>query len=40
MKYDIFEKGNEGALEFDLDDDEEAMISDFCLTHLDEAMNN
>ncbi len=40
IKYDIFEKGNEGALEFDLEEDEEAMITDFCLKHLDEAMNN
>jgi hypothetical protein len=40
IKYDIFEKGNEGALEFDLEEDEEAMITDFCLKHSDEAMNN
>ncbi|MDQ7865062.1 DUF6509 family protein [Peribacillus frigoritolerans] len=33
-------KGNEGALEFDLEEDEEAMITDFCLKHLDEVMNN
>ncbi|MCK1992419.1 pullulanase [Peribacillus muralis] len=40
IKYDIFEKGTEGALDFELEEDEEAMITDFCLTHLDEAMNN
>ncbi|MGE6378121.1 DUF6509 family protein [Peribacillus muralis] len=40
IKYDIFEKGNEDALEFELEDDEEALITDFCLKHSNEAMNN
>ncbi|GAB6259755.1 hypothetical protein PSKAS_52790 [Peribacillus sp. N1] len=39
IKYDIFEKGKEGALEFDLEEDEEAIITDLCLKQLDEAMN-
>lgn len=40
VKYDILEKGSDQLLDFELEDEEVAMITAFCLEHLDEATVN
>ncbi|MFJ7638532.1 DUF6509 family protein [Peribacillus sp. NPDC097264] len=40
VKYDILEKGSDQLFDFELEDEEVAMITAFCLEHLDEATVN
>lgn len=40
VKYDILEKGSDQLFDFELEDEEVAVITAFCLEHLDEATVN
>ncbi|MFS0863159.1 DUF6509 family protein [Fredinandcohnia sp. 179-A 10B2 NHS] len=37
--YSFLEKGNNKVLDFELEEDEEAMVHEFCKDHLDESEN-
>lgn len=38
VKYEVFEKGEEKYLDFELEDDELAAIEEFCRSHYSEAV--